>query len=52
MLYQHVNKKTEILEIAASNIAHLCNKYDHVFALLTFLRRVKSTKGALKPKFY
>ena len=35
MIYQHVNKQTEILAIATSHITHLCNLYYvHVFALL------------------
>ena len=34
MIYQLVNKKTKILAIAISQIAHSCNQYNHVFALL------------------
>ena len=33
-IYQLVNKRLEILAIATSHIAHLCNKYNHVFAPL------------------
>ena len=31
---QLVNKSTEILRLATSHIAHLCNQFSHVFALL------------------
>ena len=33
-MYQLVNKRTEILAITTSHIAHLCKLYSHVFALL------------------
>ena len=34
MIYQLVNKRTEILAIVTLHIAHLCNYYNHAFALL------------------
>ena len=30
MIYQHVSKKTKILPLATSHIAHLCNLFNHV----------------------
>ena len=34
MISQLVNKRTGILAVAISHIAHLRNKYEHVFSLL------------------
>ena len=42
MVYQLVNKRTEILAVATSHIAHLCKKYNHVFALLICMPRFNS----------
>ena len=39
MIYQLVNKRTEILPLATSHIAHLCN---YVFALLISMPHFKS----------
>ena len=36
MIYQLVNETTEILPLATSYIAHLCNKSDFAFAVLIF----------------
>ena len=30
IIYQHLNKKTKILLLATSQIAHLCNQFNHV----------------------
>ena len=32
MIYQHVNKKTKILQLATTHIAHLCNQFNHIFS--------------------
>ena len=42
MIYQLVNTRTEILEIATCHIAHLCNWYNHAFAVLIFMPRFNS----------
>ena len=39
MIYQLVNKKTEILARSTSHIAHLCSWYSYVFALLISMPR-------------
>ena len=44
MIYQLVNKRTEILAIATSHIAHLSNKHNHVFVLLISMPRFNSIK--------
>ena len=41
MIYQPVTKMTEILPLAISNIAHLCNQFNHAFALLILMLRFK-----------
>ena len=41
MIYQHVNKRTAMLSLATSHIAHLCNQLNHV-ALPNFMPRFKS----------
>ena len=30
IIYQHLNKRTKILPLATSQIAHLCNQFNHV----------------------
>ena len=30
IIYQHLNKRTNILPLATSQIAHLCNQFNHV----------------------
>ena len=30
MIYQHLNKRTKILPLTTSQIAHLCNQFNHV----------------------
>ena len=42
MIYQFLIKSTEILAIATSRIAHLCNSYNHIFALLIAMPRFNS----------
>ena len=42
MIYHLVNKRIEILAIATSNFARLCNWYNHVFALLNSMSRFNS----------
>ena len=42
MIQQFVNKITEILTIATSHKPHLCNYYNHVFALLISMPRFNS----------
>ena len=42
MIHQLVNNRTEILARATSHIAHLCNWYNLVFALLISLSRFNS----------
>ena len=37
MSYQLVNRRTKILPLATSHIAHLRNQFNHVFALLISL---------------
>ena len=34
MIYQLVNKRTEILPLSTSHIARLCNQFNHALALL------------------
>ena len=54
MIYQLVNKRTEIRAIATfhSDIAHFCNYYNHVLALLISLPRFNSINFyQCKPKF-
>ena len=41
MIYQPVSKNTEILPLAISNIAHLCNQFNHAFAPLIFMLCLK-----------
>ena len=41
MIYQHTNKRTAMLSLATSHIAHLCNQLNHV-ALPNFMPRFKS----------
>ena len=41
MIYQSVSEMSEILPLAISNIARLCNKFNHTFALLIFTLRFK-----------
>ena len=41
-IYQLVNKRSEILAIAISHMAHICNLYNHVFALLISMPRFNS----------
>ena len=31
MIYQHLNKRTKILPLATTQIARLCNQFDHVY---------------------
>ena len=61
MIYQLVNRRTEILAIAISHIAHLRNPYNHVSALLismphfnntNFYQNKPKTKLFLHPKYY
>ena len=40
MIYQLVNKRTEILVTATSLIAQSCNYYNHAFALLISMPRL------------
>ena len=47
MIYQLVKKKTEILEIATTHIAHFCNQHNYVFNLLISMPRFNSIN-----KFY
>ena len=42
MIYQLVNKRTDILSTATSHIALLWNLYNHVFALLISMPRFNS----------
>ena len=42
MIYQLVNKRTEILAIATSHIAHVCNQYNHGFTLQISMPRINS----------
>ena len=42
MIYEPVNQRSEILPSATSHIAHVCNQFDHVFALRISMRRFKS----------
>ena len=44
MIYQLANKKTKILAIATTHIAHFCNWYYHVFTLLICMPRLNSIK--------
>ena len=44
MIYQLVNKRTEILAIATTHIAHFCHYYYHVFTLLICVPRFNSIK--------
>ena len=44
MIYQLVNKRTKILAIATTNVAHFCNLYYHVFTLLICMPRFNSIK--------
>ena len=41
MIYQHVNKRTEILPLATSHVAHLYNRLNHVFALDSFYATIE-----------
>ena len=42
MIYKLVNRRTEVQAIATSHLAHLCNRYNHVFALLISMPRFNS----------
>ena len=46
MIYQHVNKTTEILllSLAAFHIVQLLNQFNRAFALLIFMPRFESIK--------
>ena len=38
MVYQHVNKKTTLVSLATSHIAHQCNQLNHVTLPISMLR--------------
>ena len=42
MIYQLLNKKSEILPLATSHRAHLWHQFNYVFAQLMFMPRFKS----------
>ena len=42
MIYRLIKKRTEILLLAISHIAHLCNQFNCLFALLIPMPRFKS----------
>ena len=46
MIYQLLNKRTEVLAITTYHIAHLCNQYNHV--LKQKLRWEHNLKGTLR----
>ena len=55
IIYQHRNKRTNILPLATSQIAHLCNQFNHVCTanfLATFLKALFFNQNSPKMKLF
>ena len=54
LVYQFVKEGTQILPFATSHIPHLCNQFNHVFALLISMprfERINSYQNSPKKTF-